>query len=267
MLEGLSSSKIHAPSITSEKDVEHSFGYIMKKGQGNNQTQEEYIISKRKHVIDFQMRKCKMPFSQYTKDKIQDKGYQQIEGDRCTLTKEELEEVFFLKKKEDSMEESIEMSAEDANLLKKAFLLSKSVPRQTNRTKWRERSGFAPNMLLEQSTTGKLCMGDLVCSKAAQEYVFMIVEEEILLSSNEMVVGLKRVTNGENVSMNITDLVVKNGHIMALPCNLYKVKEGEVLFTSSAAKSFQKVLLQGLENPDEVIRMTDDDWALLLEDY
>ena len=159
-----SSSKIHAPSITSEKDVEHGFGYIVRKGQGNNQTQEEYIISKRKHVTDFQMRKCKMPFYQYTKDSIQDKGYQQVEGDRCRLTKKELEEIFFIKDQEDCMEDPPDLSTEGKLLLKKACLLSKSVPRQTNRTKWRERSGFGPNMLVEQSVTGKLFANDLVCS-------------------------------------------------------------------------------------------------------
>ena len=260
-------SKIHAPSITSEKDVEHSFGYIMKKGQGNNQSQEEYIISKRKHVIDFQMRKCKMPFSQYTKDSIQDKGYQQIEGDRCSLSKEELDEIFFIKNEEDCMEEAKVQSSEEAIILKKAFLLSKSVPRQTNRTKWRERSGFGPNMLVEQSTNGKLCMGDLVCSKTSDGYDFLIVEEETLLCTNDLTIGLKRVCDGEKISMNVESLVVEKGHIMALPCNLYEVKQEEVIFTTSAAKSFQKILLQRLEDPEEQVTMTDDDWALLLEDY
>ena len=267
MLEESSSSKIHAPSITSEKDVEHSFGYIMKKGQGNNQSQEEYIISKRKHVIDFQMRKCKMPFSQYTKDSIQDKGYQQIEGDRCSLSKEELDEIFFIKNEEDCMEEAKVQSSEEAIILKKAFLLSKSVPRQTNRTKWRERSGFGPNMLVEQSTNGKLCMGDLVCSKTSDGYDFLIVEEETLLCTNDLTIGLKRVCDGEKISMNVESLVVEKGHIMALPCNLYEVKQEEVIFTTSAAKSFQKILLQRLEDPEEQVTMTDDDWALLLEDY
>lgn len=40
-----SSAKIHAPSVTSEKNVEHTFGFYKKKGQGHNEAQEEYIIS------------------------------------------------------------------------------------------------------------------------------------------------------------------------------------------------------------------------------
>ena len=93
-LEPGSSARIHAPSVTSEKNVEHAFGFYTKKGQGHNQMQEEYIIAKRKHVIDFQLRMCKMPFCQYTKEPVQDKGYQQLEGDRCVLTKKELDIIF-----------------------------------------------------------------------------------------------------------------------------------------------------------------------------
>ena len=161
-----SSQRIYSPSVTSEKYVEHSFGFVKKKGQGQNQTMEEYIVSKRRHVIHFQMRMCKLPFCQYTKDSLQDKGYQQIEGDRCVLTKQELQELFAIKEKEDCIEDITEIPADEDNMVMKAYLVSKSVPRQSNRAKWRESSGYQPNMLLEKSSFGKLYKDDLVCFRS-----------------------------------------------------------------------------------------------------
>lgn len=77
-----------------------------------------------------------MPFSQYTKDGIQDKEYQLIEGDQRTLNNQELEEIFFYKTEEDCMDKPIELSNKEILVLKKALLLSKSVLQQTNHTKW-----------------------------------------------------------------------------------------------------------------------------------
>lgn len=77
-----------------------------------------------------------MPFSQYTKDSIQDKEYQLIEGDQRTLNNQELEEIFFYKTEEDCMDKPIELSNKEILVLKKALLLSKSVLQQTNHTKW-----------------------------------------------------------------------------------------------------------------------------------
>ena len=53
----------------------------------------------------------------------------------------------------------------DRILLNKAFAVAKSVPRQTNRAKWRERSGFTPNLLSERSAPGMIRAQYLVCCK------------------------------------------------------------------------------------------------------
>ena len=42
-----------------------------------------------------------------------------------------------------------EITENDNIILRQVFLLAKSVPRQSNRTKWQERSGFQPNLLQE----------------------------------------------------------------------------------------------------------------------
>ena len=58
--------------------------------------------------------------------------------------------------KEDYLEVDIQIPPEDDLLVKKACLLSKSVPRQSNRAKWREKSGYNPNMLSDCSSAGVL---------------------------------------------------------------------------------------------------------------
>ena len=57
LVEG-SSSQIHFPSVTSEKNFEDSFGFIKKKG--TIKLKRSIIVAKRRHVIDFQMRMCKI---------------------------------------------------------------------------------------------------------------------------------------------------------------------------------------------------------------
>ena len=137
-----SSDLIQPAALGSEKNVEHSFGYTSRKGQGHNMSMQEYIIAKRKFGIDFQLRMCQMPFCQHTKENIKDKGYQQIEGDRCKITSRELKEIFTLTEKETVRKDVKEVPECDRILPNKAFAVAKSVPRQTNRAKWRERSGF-----------------------------------------------------------------------------------------------------------------------------
>jgi hypothetical protein len=45
-----------------------------------------------------------MPFCQYTKESLQDKGNQQIEGEHCTLTRSELQDIFNVKEREGCMD-------------------------------------------------------------------------------------------------------------------------------------------------------------------
>ena len=180
--------------------------------------------------------------------------------------KQEHEDIFLLKDQEDCMEDPPELSEEKKMILKKANLLARSVPRQTNRTKWRERSGFGPNMLVEQFVTGKLFKGDLVCCRSTNKLDYLIVQEETVLDSNDVQIVLKRASD-EEVVLSIRSLVVEKGHIMALPSSLYKISGGEVHFSTSAARSFEKILNEQLEKADEDVAMTDDDWAILVEDY
>ena len=131
-------------------------------------------------------------FCQYVKDSVQDKGYQEIEGDRCKISVKDLKEIFDFSQKEGYREEVPEISAEDTLLLHKAYLLSKSVPRQTNRAKWREKSGFQPNMLLEKVHPGMLLANDLVCSRSITDtLMFLIVQEGVLMRDVDVKISVR----------------------------------------------------------------------------
>ena len=122
-----------------------------------------------------------MPFCQYTKESLQDKGNQQIEGEHCTLTRSELQDIFNVKEHEDCMD-IIEVSDEDNVETKKAYLLSKSLLRKSNCAKWREQSGFHPTMLLDKSSPGRLYQGDLVCVRSIRnELSYFIVDKFVRL--------------------------------------------------------------------------------------
>ena len=82
------------------------------------------------------------------------------QSNNCSVTAENLKTIFARSQK--NMVTPTIITDEDEHLLKKAFLLAKSVPRQSNRSKWRERSGHQPNLLVEKSS-GILYAGDLVC--------------------------------------------------------------------------------------------------------
>ena len=97
--------------------------------------------------------------------------------------------------------------------------------------------------------------------------MYLIVQEETLLDTVDVQVSLKRVDNDESLVLFVNNLIIEKGHIMALPSSLYKINSGEVCFLTSAARSFQRILLEQSENANEVAGMTDNDWALLVEDY
>ena len=255
-----SSSRIDPPSVTSEKNVEHGFGFTTKKGQGHNLDMQEYNIAKRRHTVDFQLRMCEMPFCQYTKEKLQDKGYQQIEGNRCKISIHELREIFSLSEKENCKEISVDVTEEDGNLLRKAYLKSKSVPRQTNRTKWREKSGFSPNMLLEKNCPGLLHKNDLVCCRSITDtLMFLIVQEDVLLNDRNVKISVCFPDGTISFLISSDKLVAQRGQIMALPMQLYDVVDGEVQLSDAVSKEFE------LLSQNQGEELSDEEWAVLVD--
>ena len=157
-----SAEKILPHTLLSESYIEHSFENVTKSGQGHNLTMDEYIIAKRRVTLNFQLKMCQMPFWQHSREKLQDKGYQELVSNDNALPIRDLKEIFRFSEKQNTFETPQTLSEVDEHLLQKAYLLAKSVPRQSNRAKWRERSGHQPNMLAEKVISGVLYKNDLV---------------------------------------------------------------------------------------------------------
>ena len=136
---------------------------------------QEYIHAKSKHTIDFQFHLCKTPVNQYTKVKLRDKRYQHLHSNFAS--KLDVCDLFDLLNEQVDEPNQIEAEPENVendSILKRAFLLSKSVPRLSNRAKWKESSGFAPNMLNEKELNGKRLCGDIVFCQSFDEKLVML---------------------------------------------------------------------------------------------
>lgn len=64
--------------VTNKSYVKHTFGFICQKSQGNSLFVKEYKEWKRNHKVDFLLKICNIPFSQYMSQKLRDKGYQDL---------------------------------------------------------------------------------------------------------------------------------------------------------------------------------------------
>ena len=137
-------------TVMNESIVEHQFGFTVKKGQSALQTFQEYVQHKQKHAIDFLIKMCEVPFNQDVKIKLRDRDYQHI---RTMISKISVDEVWKILNAISSKYRDItKKTAGDADTdkevdqsLYKAFLLTKAVPRKSNRAKWNEESDYAPN--------------------------------------------------------------------------------------------------------------------------
>ena len=262
-----SSKKVMPRCITNESYVEHSFGFTKMKGQGNNQSQEEYVQSKRTHMVDFQMRMCKLPFCQYTKTKLRDKGYQEVETRQFSLSLKEFCEIFNYSEKQEDGGSTLEpITEKQEQLLKKAHLLTKYVPRQSGRNRWRAAAGQAPTMIVSQSSAF-LYDGDLVFSRdLSGNLLGMIVKKKTALidSSTVNLVNVS-VLKGEKKTENviITQLICVKQQIFTVPASYYSVVDSEIYFSDEFQPLFDEVIQEIIEGNSD---MTDEEWSLLLQD-
>lgn len=265
MIKEDSSCNIYPPAVTSEKNIEHGFGYVSKKGQGHNLSMEEYIIAKRRSTVDFQLRMSKMPFCQRVKDSVQDKGYQDIDGGSCKISVKDLKEIFEFSKKESytkstSRRSQADIPEEDKIMIKKAYLLSKCVPRQTNRSKWREKSGYQPNMLSEKEFPGMLIANDLVCCRSVSDtLMYLIVREDVLLKDDDVKIPVRFPGGTVGFEISSDKLVVENGQIMVLPSSLYHENDEDVILSDVVAGDFQSL------SENQVKDLTEEEWAILVD--
>ena len=252
-------SSIYPHACTNECLVEHSFGFTVKKGQGHLQTMEEYIHAKSKHALVFQMRMINSPFNQYTKTKLRDKGYQHLDSSfNSKLELKVLTEICLGRRKKESILVEI-LNEDDSKDLRCAYLLTKSVPRRTNREKWKEASGYRPNLMCEKNQSGSLMKGDLVFFEAADEtLMYLMVVTDTLLVDTNIRVYVKAVSGKDNIiSVSINKLLSDKGLIVVIPSYLYSIENDCVLFTDIAQVLFQETI-----DRNSKLSYSDDNWAL-----
>ena len=245
--------------------IEHSFGLVQQKGQGNLQNMIEYVQAKRRHAISFQIKMCKTPFNQHCKNKVRDKGYQAIGKKDLKLGVRDLKEFFSTKAVTDTTSDSDTTSdtdtTDDSPLLKQAFYISKSVPRQSNRSKWREKSGFDPNMLIPvESNSGKLYKGDvLFFSRYDDELLSFVVIKDHQLTSTDMRILVKNLDSGKEYFVKLEKFLHENDQVVVVPSGLYHIADGEVVFDPSVENLFDSV-----KNKETVSRI-DEEWKSLFD--
>ena len=100
------------------------------------------------------------------------------------------------------------LSIEDKNLLQSAYLLSKSVPRQTNRTKWRGDTGYGPDMLQEDERWS-MRAGDIVCYESMDGIIFLKVQSDLLLTDVTQEIGVIEVSTGSTRMVPIENLMLE----------------------------------------------------------
>ena len=263
-----SSIKVIPRSVTNESYVEDAFGFTKKKGQGNNQSQEEYIQSKRTHMVDFQMRMCKLPFCQYTKTKLKDKGYQEVDTrqNQVSMSLSEFCEIFNYPARstpDDAI--TVATTTDDQNqLVKKAHLLTKYVPRQSGRNRWRPAAGQVPTMIVSQSCY-YLYDGDLVFSRdLSGNLLNMIVDKKTALTDKANTVNVvvvkagKKKKKAENVL--VSQLVHVKQQILTVPAMYYSVVDSMVHLSDEFRPIFEEIV----EDIGSTSDITDEEWSLLL---
>ena len=125
----------------------------------------EYIQNKRRNATDFQLRMCQVDFNQ---SGTQRKSYQDIQERKIKIHFKELCRLFSSTENDG---EKVELDDEDHSILEKAFSISKSVPRKSGRSIWRENALHPPTMMVQADNTGVLLQGDMVFHRAIDESV------------------------------------------------------------------------------------------------
>ena len=267
-------------AVTNESYVEHTFGFIREKSQGNSLSVKEYKEAKRNHKVDFLLKMCDLPFSQYMSQKVRDKGYQDLQGATAKMVLNAMEVKQLLQGSNNPEQQEVdrddgnddsEMQAEhnvvDRNsMVYKAFLLSKTVPRQTTRMKYKQSSNYKPNMLETAVPSGKLLAGDLVFHKNIENKLkTYVVEKDYLLTNIDNSVKVCELAERSVVLMvDVSQLLVHRGLIICVPKELHSVSEnsvilhdsiheqvlGEILLASNRRIEEELLLLPNIEETD-----------------
>ena len=205
---------------------------------------------------------CNTPFNQYSKVKKRDQGYQAVGKRDIPLTIDDIKEIF-----SDSVQKQAEnptVIENDQKILRCAFNLAKSVPRQSNRCKWREKSGYAPNLLQEsESNSSKLFAGDLVFFQSLDNKLLnLFVTEDVVLSDLDMSLKVKMIHSDDDeriFSVKLSQLFQDGGHTVAIPSNMYTIEDEGLRLDDNVSYMFDGIRYQ------QTVSRTDTEWDLLLD--
>ena len=241
------SQKINPHTAVSEVLIEHAFGFQTSSAQGELQSQEVYIYNKKKKEIDFQMRLVDLNFSQYVKVKLRDKSYQHLgEHLKSFLDVEDLKAIIFAGgRKSASHHHATALLEADEKLLRQAFLITKSVPRKSNRSKWKENSGYAPNMLEDKDVdAGKLLVGDLVfCDDALDGTKPLIVQEEVQLDKISEQIVVRQIDGKDSECVLSSKLLEDRGLIFVVPSQMYNIVNNEIQLNDIASQMLEDCII------------------------
>jgi len=136
----------------------------------------------------------------------------------------------------------------------------KSVPRQTNRSKWRQASGYTPNLLTEKIDDGKVKKGDLVFFESLDGIIYLKVQIDTLLTNSMQTIDVIALSNEDKVrTVPIDKLLTHNGLTLILPSYLYTLDCGEIVVTNVAQDIFSHILDQCQHKG----QLSDEDWVIL----
>ena len=142
-------------------------------------------------------------------------------------------------------------------------MLTKSVPRCTNRTIWKQASGHAPEFL--SYNPYKLHVGDLVFFSSHDDtLMYFKVVSNVSLTASDACVKVQRLFQAEEpMEIKCEKLLTDDkGLIFAVPSEFYSVKqkEGMVEFSDIARQLFDSAL-----NKTCAPELSDEDWSVLLD--
>ena len=194
------------------------------------------------------------PFNQYVSVKKRDQGYQTIKKGSNKLRFDDLRQIFHQEKAIEVV--PIVESQNDTLILKCAFNIAKCVPHQTNQCKWREKSGFAPNMLHSSSNSGKLFSGDLVFIRYLNnKLINLIVTEDVFLDDLEMSLKVRIPQENTSTEVKLEQLVKDGNSIVALPSNKYHIDcNGKIEIDDGISYMFDALMNK------EIVSRTDIEW-------
>ena len=241
--------KVDPHAFTNENLIEHSFGFTKLQGQTQLQSLKEYLYNKLKHEIDFQLKLCNVNFCQKVKVKLRDKSYQHIdEEQKSVLDPHDLWEILGLGQKRTN-EDSVELDPKDAKILQHAYLVTKAVPRQSNRAKWKDQSGYGPTMPTVDGAY--IDKEDLVfCVDPFNTLKKLLVMEKVEIKANSIVVVSELEVEGSGAqtkptklsnlqSVPLSSLLMDKGLVFVIPSGMFRIQGVHVELSDIASQLLQ----------------------------